>query len=530
MATVAAKEGDVDMEPVSAESAKPEGAATEAVATEEKKEEEQPIDDRVALAEVAKLEGNDLLKKGDLADAIAKYAEGIGLTEPILEKDPTEVGEELAKRNSTVYLALRLNSAQACLKHGDNEAAADHASKALLLDKDNTKALYRRAMACMQFASEGRLEQARTDLARMVQLEPSNRDAREQLAKAKEKLKAAKQLERERYSLAMKGGGLYKEQHDKAARQMLLYDEEVARRKEAGEDHITFEEWSKKEKEKREEEQKKQKEAREKAAEEERRQAEEKRWTEANEARKAQGLEELTLAQWREECFAASRKQDDVVKTDEIDLDEEEKKMLEETKKKGYYHGRLGTVLSSAAPKPQQVAEGEAPTSAAGATGASEWNQAGTWEEKDASTWAKAELKKHLSAVTVAGPCTAEGGEPADAEVSVRIDEVKKLNGDAQIVHVRKQQRHGFNFDVEMSFRMNFSSASDAEAAEKYKGVLTIPELADFVDQKDWRIEAAWKGKRPSDKWLPASTEWIEKLREEIRKAINMFLEEYKKR
>jgi len=74
-----------------------------------------------------------------------------------------------------------------------------------------------------------------------------------------EKLKVVKQQEKERYQ-KLATGGLYKEQHEKHARQQILYEEEVARRKEAGEDEITFDEWQKKQKEKQDADKKKDKE------------------------------------------------------------------------------------------------------------------------------------------------------------------------------------------------------------------------------------------------------------------------------
>ena len=78
-----------------------------------------------------------------------------------------------------------------------------------------------------------RLEEARADLARLIALEPGNREAfkkssififfsmvfncfqaRDMLSKAKERLRDRKQQEKERLSAAMKGG-LYQEQHKK---------------------------------------------------------------------------------------------------------------------------------------------------------------------------------------------------------------------------------------------------------------------------------------------------------------------------
>merc|ERR1719331_461670 len=210
----------------------------------------------------------------------------------------------------------------------------------------------------MELATDGRLEQARPDLAQFVQLEPANREARERLQQVKEQLKEVRQREKERYSQAMKGG-LYQDNHKKLDRQKLEYEEEVKRRADAGEDEISWEDWQKKLKDREEDEKKKDKEEREKRAKELAEEEEQRQLTAENERRKAQGLEEMTIEDWRTAQEKSSPKKEEVVTMDTDDLDEEERKMLEETKNKGYYHGRLGTVLSNAAPKPQQLSEGD---------------------------------------------------------------------------------------------------------------------------------------------------------------------------
>merc|ERR1712039_108992 len=145
--------------------------------------------------------------------------------------------------------------------------------------------------------------------------EPSNREAREQLTKVKERLKALKQLEKERYQSGMTGGGLYKEQHAKLAKQQTCYEEEVARRKEAGEDEITFEEWQKKQKDKEEDDKRKEKDEREQRE---------------KERRAEQEAAALELEKKEFEAKNEKRKKEDVLNTAEIELDEDEKKMLEE--------------------------------------------------------------------------------------------------------------------------------------------------------------------------------------------------------
>lgn len=483
-------------------------------------------------AEEAKLEGNALLKKGDLQAAIAKYAEGAELTESLLEKDAFEVGEELKQRSTAVYVALRLNSAQACLNHGDPARAAEHADKVLSIDKDNSKALYRRAMASLQFDSESRLEQARADLVRFTQLEPASREVREHLTKAKERLKAAKQLEKERYASALNGGGLYKEQHAKTDRQRLLYEEEVARRKEAGEDEVTFDNWLKKQKEKAEESAKNEKEAREKKEVEERVQREQTQFDEDNVRRKAEGLEELTLAEWREDNFKKLNAKDQVMNTDDVELDDEEKKLLSEAKKKGYYHGRLGTVLSDAAPKPQQMEADEAISPITDSTpnghGHSEWNTAGTWEERDATAWAKEELTTCLKSSSV-GDSAATLTSGQAVSVSAKISSVRSVRGDAQMVVVRKRRRHGFNFEAELSFHVVVTPPEEG-SAETFKGTFSLPEIVDSVELSTLRIDVKWRADAPPERLQPLANAWVGKLMDDVREQIGRFVQEYKKR
>lgn len=498
----------------------------------EDKPAEPSVEERVQQAEAAKEAGNLLLKAGDPTGAVAKYLEGIGLTEPVLEKSPEEAGgEELQRRGVAAHLALRLNSAQACLKLSDWVMAIEHCDKALLIDKDNTKALYRRASAGVQLDTEGRLDDARNDLSRLVQLEPSNREARELLGRARERLREVRQQEKERMASVIKGGGLYQEQHNKLARKRALYDEEVARRKEAGEDEISFEEWEKKRKEKEDEAKTKEKEAAEEKRRQEREAQERSAWEEDMAKRKEEGLEELSLEAWREARKNAPRKEE-IVRTDELELDDEEKRLLAEAKNKGYYHGRLGTVLSAAAPTPQQV-EAQATESdelKPPSRNVSEWNQGGTWEERNTTDWAKERLTAWLNNASVAcDRATLESGEALS--VSVKVSKVKSLKGDAQIIVVRKQPRHGFHFEAELSVKLSFKpvdAADEGKEAETFSGSIIMPELADSVDVQSLRLDCAWGSRRPPERLQPLAQEWFRKLQDSVRQQVAGFIEEYK--
>lgn len=545
------EEGDVAMGDQDATAN--EEASEPAAAPEEAGEPAEPPgpspEERVAGADAAKEEGNALLKSGNFSGAVAKYAEGITLSEPLLEKDASDIGEEMKQRGRAVYLALRLNSAQACIKDSCWADAAEHSTRVLSIEKDNAKALYRRGVACANLDTEGRLEQARTDLTHLAQLEPSNREARERLQQVKERLKEVRKREKDRYAEAMKGG-LYQENHKKLDRQKLEYEEEVKRRAEAGEDEISWEDWQKKLKTREEDAKKKEKEEREARAKEAAEAEEQRLLDEENERRTGQGLEAFSLEEWRTEKRNAPRKEE-VVQMDEAELDDEEKKMLEETKNKGYYHGRLGTVLSDAAPKPQQMAQDREKEEATGGNRGSEWNQAGTWEERDTTSWVKERLSARLQGASVQkAAATLPSGKAAT--VSAEVTKVKSISGDAQIVTVRKQPRFGYNFEAELSFRIAVreqesadeempAAAGEGEAAkadedmppskkapsQRFDGTLSIPELADFVQIQDLRFEGRWKGNGPPENLKPIVSEWLQKLQESVREQVKAFLGEY---
>merc|ERR1711879_1131297 len=91
------QDGDVEMDVQAAAPEDPPGPTNE---------------ERIGGAEASKEAGNALLKSGDFSGAVSKYAEGIGLAEPLLDKKPDDVAVELQQRGTELYVALRLNSAQ----------------------------------------------------------------------------------------------------------------------------------------------------------------------------------------------------------------------------------------------------------------------------------------------------------------------------------------------------------------------------------------------------------------------------------
>mmetsp|Transcript_97689 Transcript_97689/g.187296 ORF Transcript_97689/g.187296 Transcript_97689/m.187296 type:complete len:112 (-) Transcript_97689:131-466(-) len=67
-----------------------------------------------------------------------------------------------------------------------------------------------------------------------------------------------------------------------------------------------------------------------------------------------------------------------------------------------------------------------------------------------------------------------------------------------------------------------------ASKATRYDGTFSVPELADFVQPKDLRIEAKWKGSAPPADKLSTAVEWLEKLKDSLREQVSAFVKEYR--
>jgi len=471
--------------------------------------QKMPAHERAHVAGDLKEAGNASLKAGDPRQAVIKYADGIVLLDMFFGKYPPSVSPELLRRVTPVYVALHLNSAQACLKQSEWAKATEHANRALSIDHDNAKALYRRGVACMHFDNESRIEQARADFSRLTQLEPTNREAREQLQHAKERLREARQTERGRFAGALKGGALYQEQHVALDKQRLQYDEDMKRCSELGEPVISFESWQDKQRDEEE------------AVKTRAREQEDERWS-------SQNLEDSLAEQRR----AEQTRQPTSTGCDDVELDEEERKLLKEAKHKGYYHGRLNTVLSDAAPVPKRLASDELSSAGGGQCRGSEWNLAGTWEEKDMTSWVKEQMSIWLMRARVCDTKAAlSSGEIA--AISAEVTGVKSLDGDAQVITVRQQRRFCLNFEAEVSFKMTI--AEDDETGgfaipESFEGTLSLPELADATLPEKMRIVSAWVGEPPSDRFLCTANKYLEILCREVRAQLSSFLREYRQK
>jgi tetratricopeptide (TPR) repeat protein len=164
---------------------------------EEKTDKEEPVV-LISRAEARKADGNARLKAGEFAQAREEYVLGTKDVEGLLEKTPgSDITAEELQAASAVYIALNSNAAQAALKEELWEEAIDHSSKVLIIDRQNSKALFRRGLGRSQYL--GRLEEAKEDFTELLRTDPSNKEARAQVAKVKQAIKDKKESEKATY-------------------------------------------------------------------------------------------------------------------------------------------------------------------------------------------------------------------------------------------------------------------------------------------------------------------------------------------
>ena len=135
-----------------------------------------PLAERMAKAEEGKTAGTALFKQSQWAAARDAYSDGFDYVRLL------ELPEQL-RQAADIRLSLANNLAMCCLKTEEFGKAVAYANKALDVDPENVKAIYRRGQGhfgCRDY------EEAKNDLLRACKLDPKNKPMRKVLAEYKE--------------------------------------------------------------------------------------------------------------------------------------------------------------------------------------------------------------------------------------------------------------------------------------------------------------------------------------------------------
>jgi tetratricopeptide (TPR) repeat protein len=367
------------------------------------------------------------------------------------------------------------------MKQADWKGALKSSNQVLQFDAGNVKALYRRAQCHVQLSS---LTEARADLQKLLEIDPSNAPAKKELAEVLRSMKSQQEKERSAFAGAFKSGMYDDREQERLRRQKQAEDEKLRlqdewtksklERREHGLPEQTFEAWKK---------------ARE----------------EANKNKDTFGKKNKTGGNSSSNTSSTSGSGKSTPKTatateDEDEYDAEDLKVIEETKRKGYCYFRnqpssetaqlIGDISPkaishpAAAPAPlpavmDTTAAASEASSAARLATASSWNSAGTWEEKDCSAFVKDRLTEICNSVTVQvtlpGDSTSASGEDGqmatDHVVNARITSVDKCDGNAHIVLTRGKKRFIYEYHINLKFEVDYDGRA-------HSGTIALAEVS----------------------------------------------------
>ncbi|KAJ2764589.1 peptidyl-prolyl cis-trans isomerase cpr6, partial [Coemansia linderi] len=149
-------------------------------------------------------QGNDEFKRGNLAEAVAKYTKGLRYLRefPVFDEE-NDPEDRLRPQFVTLKVPIMLNRAMCYLKLGQFAGAAGDCTIVLeytdkeVTAKDRTKALYRRGTARRQLKM---FEKAREDLAEAKELDPLDKAISNELILVERAIQEREKKEKQMYS------------------------------------------------------------------------------------------------------------------------------------------------------------------------------------------------------------------------------------------------------------------------------------------------------------------------------------------
>jgi len=463
--------------------------------TETTEIETDPIN-LIAQAVVQKDEGNTHFKSGNLSLASRSYRKGTSLLKDLNHGNS---GDDQVK---ALLLSLQTNLSMVCFKQNKHQQSRDVASKALGVDGTNVKALYRRAVASRKLAD---VDAARKDLREALKHDPENRSVQRELISIKKELEQIKS--RQKIGLAKafssKGGSfLYNDREEEERKKLEIKQAKNLEKKEAlkkrkieweevcvqrmsrGEEAITFQDWDAERKKKIEEDEK------------------------AIKKLKKEG-DEMKRAERQK-----STQNSPTIEFSDSDDDELDMKQFRGYKKTS--DGRTTSYFSREQTEEEKLLQGNITpqrldtssiTSGEGG-GASAWNQAGTWEERNTSDWCCASLTSFLEQTIV---------QIGDCDGSV--EEVKDLTGEASVAFVSGKKRYVFDYHASLSYKI-----INTEEEVLASGDLHLPDISSGAISDELEVEIMRWGVAPKDDCVELVTACREELVDQVRSQVLLFV------
>lgn len=505
----------------------------------------------VAEAQSNKEEGNEALKRKNYPEACELYRKGLKNLGKCLNKSDTEY--------ITLEKALNLNLSLACFKSNLAFEGMRAASEVLTKDPQNIKGLFRRGMCRVQL---GLLDDAKADFEAVLSVNPNDLEAKNELVKVKRRIAEVAKQEKAAYSsLFQKTSGLYADRAEEAkerakaeeARVSALkttWEEETASLPES--DRPSFDDWMRKRDEAEKEKKNKEK------------KPETPKTQEDTKPLDAAGASPSSKSESKASNISGMDSMD-------VDYDEEEMKVLRETKAKGYCYFRRDLTREEQAARmknlPQKITStADKPMEAEAVTvskkGVSDWNASGTtYEEKNTTSWCIEKLQKRLKTVqwkseaydTDLNAMMADPKkfsellaimDPAKTDVTNDsiMDSLSKLqpisakvvnnpdvSGEAQMVVLKGSKRYLYDFKLKLDWEIEIGVMMGGSEKSVYTGQLKVDDVDDAGSpQSKWFVPCSIIHKKSiSDKDKTAFDLAIQGLKKALVAAMKSFEQEY---
>lgn len=292
---------------------------------EEKEEEKLSLSDALSRSNGYKDAGNSAFKRSEYTEAGKRYQEGVKILNAYQKNKDNDSNDEVI----ATLISLHGNNAMVLIKLENWNMAIISATEVLKVEKTNIKSLFRRAVS---YHKVGFLEEAKIDLMFLLEIDTKNALASKELVQVIKDIKETKQKEKAAFSSMFKktiygdkeAERISKEKKEEIEREKENDDwtQSKLSRREKGEEEQSFEDWKKEKKDNLE-----------------KRAKEDKERNEKNEKERDEKLEkerrEKAISEKNDNLTSLKKDSDD-----ENDYDEEDNKILSETKKKGYCYFR----------------------------------------------------------------------------------------------------------------------------------------------------------------------------------------------
>ncbi|CAD2101978.1 chaperone binding protein, putative [Plasmodium vinckei lentum] len=440
------------------------------------------FDERIKSALDSKLDGNNDFKNKHYENAISKYKKGLKYI-----KDMENKSDKIKELEIALFLNLSICYSN-LEKYND---AHEYVTKVLNIDKTNKKGMFR---LCQIEFNRCSFDVAKEKIQEFLKIYPENIDAKKLLKNVMIKQNEHNKKQKEAFSkIFEKASGLYEDREKEIIRKKReKYEQDMKAKRERNEDIINFEEWEIQENEKRkkeDEEQKKKQREKEMEREKER---------EKNNKKKQRNKKNESISS------------NTTHNSSDLEIDEEDQKIINETKKMGYCYFKKDIkeddkkLFEKNIPrKIEEVNELDLNSQKNSNKAISSWNSGGTtYEEKDMTKWVKNKLDYYLKNISFKNTEQSDYLDlnnqnefnltnlnypeilPIQYLNKIKISEVKDLTADAQIVVIRGTKRHIFEF----SSNLHISLYINLPEFHVHKIIVQIKELSSELEAgKTWK-------------------------------------------